>query len=312
MFNNLEKYLQEIGYYLAVKDDAQEILTEIRSHILEKTEAEFSAVNEDTLGKTISGYGKPQQVAAKYLEGIEIISPIFKRHLFIYTRILFAFHFTFILMAFLFHLDMVVFPFLYIPKMDSWQIIIYFSMAYIYDLGLVTLFLYYVTQKKKVFRLSLPNLFVKEMKKPKIAVLTFLIILLGLLLFTQYQVGTIFFASLDNPGNPAPLFGPDASLYYSSLFLGMLGCEIIGYAARFINRSRWTDLIKNSVILFLLQFVWNSPMKTDFAVIPGVDLKTGATVFVSIITGVAIFNFLKSLISVNARQSIQKHKNILR
>ena len=112
MFQNLENYLDEISHYLPVKDGIEEILAEIKSHILEKTEAEYKTITEDTVGKTISAYGKPQQVAAKYLEGIEIISPTFKRHLFLYTGILFACHFGLTLVAFLFHFSMVGFPFL--------------------------------------------------------------------------------------------------------------------------------------------------------------------------------------------------------
>ena len=158
MYQNLENYLQEINHYLAVKDGAEEILAEIKSHILEKTEAEFETITEGGISKIISGYGKPQQVAAKYLEGYEIISPTFKRHLFLYTGILFACHLTLALAAFLFHFNMIVFPFLFIPDMDVWQFMFYIPMTIIYDLGLVALFLYIVTQKSKDARLPWPAL----------------------------------------------------------------------------------------------------------------------------------------------------------
>ncbi len=311
MYQNLENYLREISHDLAVKDGAEEILAEIKSHILEKAEAGFETITEDAVNKTVSGYGTPQQVAAKYLEGIEIISPTFKRYLFLYTGILFACHFALILAAFLFHLSMVVFPFLYIPNMDTWQVLFYIPMAYIYDLGLVVIFLYFVTQKKKEVRLPWPNLFAagesaKEMRKPKIVFMTILILVFLFFVFMFIRFGTIFFASINNPGNPVPLFGPDASLYYSLFFLAMLGCEVIGYAARLISRSRWLDLIKNSAILFLLQFVWNSPVKTDFTKIPGVDLNDIALAFVLIITIVVAFKFLKSLILVSAKHFTDK------
>lgn len=307
MYQNLENYLDEIKHHLPVKDGAKEILAEIRSHILEKTEAEYRIINEDTVGKTISRYGKPQQIAAKYLEGIEIISPIFKRHLFLYTGILFACHLALTLIAFQFHFYMMGFPFLYIPVMDIWQFVFYVPMAFIYDLGLVALFLYLVTQKNKDARLPWLKLFakgesVKEMRKPKIFFMAFLILIFFMFLYFFIRFGTIFFASMNNPRNPVPMFDRNASLYYSLLFLAMMACEVIGYAARFISRSRWFDLIKNFVILILLQFAWNNPVKADFAEIPGVDLKNNMIAFILIITIVVAFKFLRSLISVGIQQ----------
>jgi hypothetical protein len=311
MYQNLENYLLEISHYLAVKDDAQEILAEIQSHILEKTEAEFKTITEDGINKIISGYGMPQQVAAKYLEGFEIISPTFKRHLFLYTGILFACHLALTIITFLFHFDMLGFPFLYIPTMDIWQFVFYMPMAFIYDLGLVGIVLYLVTQKNKDVRLPWPKLFakgesVKEMRKPKIFFMALSIFIFSFFLYFFIRFGTCFFASMNNPHNPVPLFDRNASLYYSLLFLAMIACEIIGYAVRFISRSRWLDLIKNFVILILLQLVWNSPVKADFAKIPGVDLNNITMAFVLIITIAVAFKFLRSLILVGANQLTQK------
>ena len=95
MYKNLDNYLQEIDHYLAVDKGGEEILSEIRSHIIEKTEHEFGEVNDQTLDKTISGYGSPRSIAEKYLEDFQIISPSFKKHLFRYTWLVFACHFTF-------------------------------------------------------------------------------------------------------------------------------------------------------------------------------------------------------------------------
>jgi hypothetical protein len=307
MYQNLENYLLEISHYLAVKDGTEDILVEIKSHILEKTEAEFETITEDGISKIISGYGKPQQVAAKYLEGFEIISPTFKRHLFLYTGILFACHLALTLIAFLFHFDIVGLPFLYIPNMDIWQFVYYVPMAFIYDLGLVGLVLYFVTQKKKDASLPWPKLLakvesVKEMKKPKIFFMALLVVIFIFFISLFVRFGTVFFASMNDPGNPVPLFGPSASLYYSLLFLAIIGCEVIAYATRFITQTRWPDLIKNSTILILLQFVWNSPVKADFAKIPGVDLNTIAMTFVFIVTIVVVFKFIKNLILVVTKQ----------
>jgi hypothetical protein len=303
MYQNLEDYLQEINHYLAVKDGASDILSEIKSHILEKTEEEYGAVTEERVGKIISTYGRPQQVAAKYMEGVEIISPTLQRHLFLYTGILFLCHSAMALFAYLTNTNMLSFPFLYIPKMDGWQFLFYLPMAFVYDIGLVMIFLYFVTQRKKEIRLPWPKYFSmktnrKETRAPKIAFLIFLILAFSSFLYLFIRHGTIFFVSMNNVAHPVPLFGPSASFYYSVLFLAMLGCEVVGYIMRFITRSRWMKLIKTAILLLLLQFVWNSPVKADFARIPGLNIEQTMTAFLLLFTILIAFRFLKNLISV--------------
>lgn len=303
MYHNLEDYLQQISRYLAVKDGANDILSEIKSHILEKTEAEFGTITEEGVGTVISRHGMPQQVAAKYSGEFEIISPTFKRHLFLYAGTLFIFHSVIALIAILTNISMVLIPFLYIPRMDGWQFLCYLPMALIYDIGLVVLLLYVVTQRKKETRLPWPTLFSlrtgrRELKPPRVAFLVILILVFGSFLCLFILYGTIFFASLNDVSHPVPMFGPSASTYYSALFLAMLGCEVVGYAARFMSRSRWSELIKTAVILLLLQFVWNSPVKADFARIPGLHVEGPVTAILVVFTVLIAVSFLKGLISV--------------
>jgi cytochrome b561 len=148
-----------------------------------------------------------------------------------------------------------------------------------------------------------------EMKKPKIIIMVLLVLLFALFLFLFLRFGTCFFVSMNNPLNPVPMFGRNASLYYSLLFLAMIACEVIGYAARFINRSRWLDLIKNFIILILIQFIWNSPVKADFVKIPGMDLYNSAVAIVLIITIIVAFKFFRSLILAGIRQFTLKNKS---
>ncbi len=75
MHKNLEKYLEEIGHYLSDPGEREEILNEIRSHILEKAERESGPADEGRLEKIIAAYGKPRRVAEKYLDGRPIIAP---------------------------------------------------------------------------------------------------------------------------------------------------------------------------------------------------------------------------------------------
>jgi len=149
MFEKLDTYLDEIGHYLADSKEKQEIIAEIKSHILEKTEEEYGEITDITIERIIETYGKPQQVAEKYMDDYQIIAPTFKGHLLRYTAVLFAVHFTLTVFAFIFKTRMLILPFFYIPKMDNFQALFYFPMIFIYDLGLVGIILYFVTQSRK-------------------------------------------------------------------------------------------------------------------------------------------------------------------
>ena len=73
MFKNLENYLEEISHFLSGREEREEILSEIRSHIMEKAEQEAGAASEASLARVIAAYGKPRQVAEKYLDDRPII-----------------------------------------------------------------------------------------------------------------------------------------------------------------------------------------------------------------------------------------------
>jgi len=75
MFEKLEAYLEEISHFLSSREEREEILSEIRSHILEKAELEFGEPTEATLAKVIAAYGPARRVAEKYLDGSSIIAP---------------------------------------------------------------------------------------------------------------------------------------------------------------------------------------------------------------------------------------------
>ncbi|HSQ35286.1 MAG TPA: hypothetical protein VLQ89_04760, partial [Candidatus Binatia bacterium] len=76
MFKNLENYLEEISHFLSGGKEREEILAEIRSHIIEKAERESGSLSEAALEKVIAVYGRPRQVAEKYLEGRPLIAPV--------------------------------------------------------------------------------------------------------------------------------------------------------------------------------------------------------------------------------------------
>ncbi len=308
MHENLEKYLGEISHYLVVTQGADEILAEIRSHILEKAELESGGATPAAIDRAIAAYGSPRDVAAKYLDGEEIISPIFKKHLFRYTTMLFAIHFVLTALAVFFRASIVAIPFFFIPKMSVFWAMPYLLMALVYDFGVVALILYLVTQRKGGVRLPwfgvrLGRLGESGLKKPKPAVLVMLIAILGALVFVFVKYHTIFFYSIDG-SRPRSLLNPAASVYFSILFLAALACDIIGYWVRFLFNSAWVTLAQNTVVLLILWIVWNSPIKPEFASATGTDLNLiggGLVLFLIILN---VFRWLRSIIRVAREMSL--------
>ncbi len=63
MFEKLEAYLEEIGHFLAGRQEREEILSEIRSHILEKAEQEYGQATEASLAEVLAAYDPARRVA---------------------------------------------------------------------------------------------------------------------------------------------------------------------------------------------------------------------------------------------------------
>lgn len=312
MYKKLEQYLQEIDHYLDAKEGTSDILSEIKSHILEKTEHEFSEINEENLGKIIETYGHPAKVAEKYLEGIQIISPVFKKHLFYYSVLLFLVHFAMTLWAWFSHTTITVFPLFFIPRFDDFQTILYLPMAFIFDIGLVGIILYIITQKNKNIRLPWPGFLknfearaVKKKSRPKIIYFFVMTVLFGVLLFVFLKFQSLFFISTDNK-NIESLLDPQASIFLSICLLLLIAAEAISSLIRYLRSSDWVLVIKNTFVLLVFWAIWNYPGEISLKKEADFDLMTGATVLLAFLTVIAVKNLIESLIRVIARRKIDR------
>ena len=308
MHENLEKYLREISHYLAVRQGADEILAEIRSHILEKAELESGGVTDESLEKTIASYGPARDVAAKYMDGDEIISPAFKRYLFRYTAMLFSIHFVLTVFAVSFRTSIIAIPFFFIPKMSAFWAVLYLFMALVYDFGVVALLLYLVTQRKGDVRLPWFGIRLAKrgesgLKKPRPAVLVTLIALFGALLYFFARYHTLFF-SMTNFSRPESILNPAASVFFSILFLAALACDIIAYWIRFLFNTAWVTLAQHTIVLLILWIAWNSPIRPEYRTVPGVDLRVVGGGFVLFLIFLNVFRFLRSLVRVAREMSL--------
>jgi hypothetical protein len=307
MSKKLEPYLEEIGHYLGTNKEKQEILTEIKSHIMEKAEKEFQKVTEEAIEQVIDAYGNPRRVAEKYMEGSQIIAPAFKGHLIRYTMILFAFHLGLILLSFILKTSMTVLPFFYIPEIDSFQALFYLPMAFVFDLGLVGIILYFVTQSRKEVKLPWPKLRlnwqkIMEGRQSRSKIVPFFMMLLGYaaLVWIYCRSNTLFFKTIDFRKTQSFLT-PAASEWYSLGLLALLGIGIAAYAIKFFTSSEWVDLLRSACQLIILGIVINRPIENPFIEFIYLDRQITANIIITIAAVLIGIDFLKSLVILGIR-----------
>jgi len=312
MFKRLEAYLEEISHFLSGREEREEILSEIRSHILEKAEQEFGEVTESSLDKVLAAYGPARRVAEKYLDGREIIAPAYRRYLFRYTTLLFAVHCLFSVAAVVFKESFIFFPVLYVPSMGPFDLLFYLPTAFLFDLGVVTLVLYLITQSKKEVRLPWPKVSIDldEVRPPSATVgrifgLLAMIIVTGLALYLYLRYGAIFFTTFGSASRQ-PLLIPEAGQWYSLLLIGLLAISTIGLAVKLVKFSPWIDAVKSVLSLVLVGLAFRYPFDTAIAVpLPEAVLRTTKyTVIVSLLVLSIFFaaDLVKALVRIGRKR----------
>jgi len=273
----LDAYLEEISHFLSGRAEREEILSEIRSHILEKAAAEHGQASDATVAEAIAAYGPARKVAEKYLDGRPIIAPAYKRYLFRYTAFLFAIHAFLTVVAVVFKKDFVIFPFLFMPRLGVIEALMYLPTALLADLGVVALVLYFITQSGKDVKLPWPKFAVDldEVAAPKkgflagrIPTLIGLVVMVAvtdfaLYLFIRFQ--TIFFVNLDF-SNPRPLFMPEAGRRLSLIVIVLFAVSTFTLLVKIFTRSPWVDAGSNVISLVLIGLLLGQPFDSLFAV----------------------------------------------
>jgi HAAS len=270
MPKNLDAYLEEISHYLSGREEREEILSEIRSHILEKAEQEFGASSDESLDRVIAAYGPARRVAEKYLDGRPIIAPAFRRYLFRYTALLFAVHIVFTAAAVALKESFLMFPLLYVPSLSLFEAVFYLPMALLFDFGVITLILYLITQSQKDFRLPWPRFSVDlaEVKVPKRTIgrvlgLVIMTALTGGAAYLYVRFQTIFLIKL-HPVEYKPIFTPEAGQWYSLIVISLWALGTIGLAFKLATSSPWVTAVEKALSLVLLGLVFRQPFATAF------------------------------------------------
>jgi hypothetical protein len=310
MDKNLNIYLEKIDHYLILKEGKKEVLEEIESHILEKTEKDFGEISEENIQKTINSFGSAKEVAEKYLDGFQIISPSFKNYLFRYTWILFAIHYSLKIISDDFNLSFNFSPFDFSIKINGFinkfmQLLSEAPITWIYDFGIVALILYLITQSEKEINLIWPQFVVSKFKiktlplnapsKLKIGIIAGLQII-SLLIYFKYN--TLFFKTVNFTHPPEPLFATAFSQFMSLLVIGLIFFELICSIMPYFFKTYWINLINNCVYLIVAIFLLNNPFKEIF-INPSLNVlkPIGSLILIGIIV-IVMFDLFKVLISM--------------
>jgi hypothetical protein len=278
MSDKLEAYLEEISHFLSGRAEREEILSEIRSHIMEKAAEGPGEFTDAAIEKAIATFGPARKVAEKYLDHSRpIIDPAYKRYLFRYTTLLFAAHTLLTIAAVNFKQDFILFPFLFMPRLGVIEALMYLPTAFLADLGIVAVVLYFITQSGKDVKLPWPKFAVDldEVKPPtknfwvsRIATAVGAVIMLAitdfaLYLFARHQ--TIFFVNLDWT-DPRPLFTPGAGRRLSLIVIAGFAVSTLTLLIKLFTRSRWVDVINSMISLGLIGLLLTQPFDNLFAV----------------------------------------------
>ncbi len=261
----LKKYLDDVRTFLpgTDPDKVDEILKEIESHLLERAEREHGEINDTTVAMSIKEYGSPEEVAARYYEGGPIIAPHLKNYLFMYTGILFAIHLGLHLIAFVFGENGAIFNF---RGTDLISLVSQLPVTFIFDFGLVSLILYFVTQAKGTAKLPHFTYFIREEKTPSIgkrigsligtsagAVITFLAFTYGPFYLGNGELTEIAIVALDS--------------FKFGLFLafGLLIIDSVSNLINIFNYSRFSKIVSNTLGLVFLFLAVSPDYKSDIS-----------------------------------------------
>jgi hypothetical protein len=164
----LENYLDEVKTYLVMDNPKkrEDLLMEIKSHIIEKAESKYGKSDEEAVKKVIEEYGTPREVGSRYSEEKTIIAPHYKNYLFMYTGIAFAIHLGLRLFG-------LIASTLGNEQVSAWEglleLVSLIPTTFIFDFGLVALILYFVTKYNNKAELASFSGLVKKRKEEKLS-----------------------------------------------------------------------------------------------------------------------------------------------
>ncbi|MFO7882345.1 MAG: hypothetical protein R6U52_07385 [Kosmotogaceae bacterium] len=293
----LEKYLDEVKTYLVVDDPKkrEDLLMEIKSHIIEKAENKYGKIDEESVSKAIKEYGTPQEVASRYSEEKTIIATHYKNYLFMYTGIVFAIHLGLRLFG-------LIAGTLGNESASAWgsllELISLIPTTFIFDFGLVALILYFVTKYNNKTELASFSGLAKKRKEEKLSgkIFELIISIAGAIAFYYFmKFGPVYISEPGTELSEVAFNALEIIKFALLIGFGLMVINSVSTAIRLVNSSDLVEIIFDVIGIIYLYLLLTPAYIGSFASFAGVKLEEinlvafkGFAVVVSIILVVSL------------------------
>lgn len=293
----LENYLDEVKTYLVMDNPKkrEDLLMEIKSHIIEKAESKYGKSDEEAVKKVIEEYGTPREVGSRYSEEKTIIAPHYKNYLFMYTGIAFAIHLGLRLFG-------LIASTLGNEQVSAWEglleLVSLIPTTFIFDFGLVALILYFVTKYNNKAELASFSGLVKKRKDEKLSgkIFELIISIAGAIAFYYFmRFGPVYISESGAELSEVAFNALEIIKFAFLIGFGLMVINSVSAAIKLVNNSELVEIIFDVVGIIYLYLLLTPAYIGGFASFAGVRLEEinlvafkGFAVVVSIILVISL------------------------
>ncbi len=293
----LENYLDEVKTYLVMDNPKkrEDLLMEIKSHIIEKAESKYGKSDEEAVKKVIEEYGTPREVGSRYSEEKTIIATHYKNYLFMYTGIAFAIHLGLRLFG-------LIASTLGNEQVSAWEglleLVSLIPTTFIFDFGLVALILYFVTKYNNKAELASFSGLVKKGKEEKLSAKIFelVISIAGAIAFYYFmRFGPVYISESGAELSEVAFNALEIIKFAFLIGFGLMVINSVSAAIKLVNNSELVEIIFDVVGIIYLYLLLTPAYIGGFASFAGVRLEEinlvafkGFAVVVSIILVISL------------------------
>lgn len=293
----LENYLDEVKTYLVMDNPKkrEDLLMEIKSHIIEKAESKYGKSDEEAVKKVIEEYGTPREIGSRYSEEKTIIAPHYKNYLFMYTGIAFAIHLGLRLFG-------LIASTLGNEQVSAWEglleLVSLIPTTFIFDFGLVALILYFVTKYNNKAELASFSGLVKKRKDEKLSgkIFELIISIAGAIAFYYFmRFGPVYISESGAELSEVAFNALEIIKFAFLIGFGLMVINSVSAAIKLVNNSELVEIIFDVVGIIYLYLLLTPAYIGGFASFAGVRLEEinlvafkGFAVVVSIILVISL------------------------
>ncbi len=318
MRKEVEKYLSEVKHYLVTDESKDDILAEIRAHIMEKLEQENDGEYEEGIKRVLEEFGDPQNVAARYSENKHIIAPHFRNHLFMYTGIVFAIHIGLYLLSMIVGRGLWVLPLGEVTVESIFQLVSMIPRAFVFDFGLVALTLYFITQSGAKVKLGWPEGILKKEKEHSLLTrligiaVQVAIVAAGVLILQSGVLSTWVerITEWETESASVNVVVSEPAMYYGLLIItGLFAINVAAELIKLLEKSEIIDIVSGFTGLIFMWFVATRLVADavfDVSEELNAAISIGFRAFLSIVAVVIIIDLIIHIIRYWAKKVVKE------